>query len=135
MLGLSSNIAEWQARVLPFVIFSLVPVKTVFELSLLLQFGLQDPTLIRTQGFIGGKWVDAKHGDKIVVTSELVPFPLHWNSSERISQTPRPQKNLGQSQRWVCQRQKRLSVLLQMHSRHGAEHQLKYAHLPVCVSS
>src|SRR5271170_968526 len=43
---------------------------------LLLQFGLQDPTLIRTQGFIGGKWVDAKHGDKIVVTSELVPFPF-----------------------------------------------------------
>jgi succinate-semialdehyde dehydrogenase/glutarate-semialdehyde dehydrogenase len=32
-------------------------------------FGLKDPSLIRTQGFIDGKWVDAKDGGKITVTN------------------------------------------------------------------
>ncbi|TEB30017.1 succinate-semialdehyde dehydrogenase [Coprinellus micaceus] len=32
-------------------------------------FGLQDPSLIKFQGFIDGKWVDAKSGEKIVVTN------------------------------------------------------------------
>ncbi|KAJ3822600.1 succinic semialdehyde dehydrogenase [Lentinula raphanica] len=32
-------------------------------------FGLKDPSLIKFQGLIGGKWVDAKDGAKIVVTN------------------------------------------------------------------
>lgn len=35
-----------------------------------LQFGLKDPSLIKTQGLINGQWVDAKSGGKILVTSE-----------------------------------------------------------------
>lgn len=33
------------------------------------QFGLKDPSLIKFQGLIDGKWVDAKDGAKIVVKS------------------------------------------------------------------
>jgi len=32
-------------------------------------FGLQEPSLIKFQGFINGKWVDAKNGEKIAVTN------------------------------------------------------------------
>ncbi|RXW25735.1 hypothetical protein EST38_g26 [Candolleomyces aberdarensis] len=32
-------------------------------------FGLQDPSLIKFQGYIDGKWVDAKSGEKIAVTN------------------------------------------------------------------
>jgi len=32
-------------------------------------FGLKDPSLIKFQGYINGKWVDAKSGEKIVVTN------------------------------------------------------------------
>ncbi|KAF5387701.1 hypothetical protein D9615_000736 [Tricholomella constricta] len=32
-------------------------------------FGLKDPSLIKFQGFIDGKWVDAKNGEKISVTN------------------------------------------------------------------
>ncbi|KIM46575.1 hypothetical protein M413DRAFT_441663 [Hebeloma cylindrosporum] len=32
-------------------------------------FGLKEPTLIKFQAFIDGQWVDAKSGDKIVVTN------------------------------------------------------------------
>ncbi|OBZ70332.1 Glutarate-semialdehyde dehydrogenase DavD [Grifola frondosa] len=32
-------------------------------------FGLKDASLIRTQAFIDGKWVDAKEGGKITVTN------------------------------------------------------------------
>ncbi|PPQ63155.1 hypothetical protein CVT24_005795 [Panaeolus cyanescens] len=32
-------------------------------------FGLKDPSLVKFQGFIDGKWVDAESGDKIVVTN------------------------------------------------------------------
>ncbi|KAF4620049.1 hypothetical protein D9613_004897 [Agrocybe pediades] len=32
-------------------------------------FGLQDPSLIKFQGLIDGKWVDAKSGERIVVTN------------------------------------------------------------------
>ena len=32
-------------------------------------FGLKDPSLIKFQGFIDGKWTDAKSGEKIVVTN------------------------------------------------------------------
>ncbi|GLB34190.1 putative aldehyde dehydrogenase [Lyophyllum shimeji] len=31
-------------------------------------FGLKDPSLVKFQGFIDGKWVDAKNGEKISVT-------------------------------------------------------------------
>ena len=34
-----------------------------------MQFGLQDSTLIRNQGLIAGKWVDARDGSTIRVTS------------------------------------------------------------------
>lgn len=30
---------------------------------------LKDPSLIKTQGFINGKWVDAKNGETIAVTN------------------------------------------------------------------
>ena len=33
------------------------------------QWGLKDASLIRNQGFIDGKWVDAKEGGKFTVTS------------------------------------------------------------------
>ncbi|KAF9651085.1 succinic semialdehyde dehydrogenase [Thelephora ganbajun] len=32
-------------------------------------FGLKDPSLIRTQGFVNGKWVDGEEGGKITVTN------------------------------------------------------------------
>ncbi|KIJ69891.1 hypothetical protein HYDPIDRAFT_104549 [Hydnomerulius pinastri MD-312] len=32
-------------------------------------WGLKDPSLIKTQGYIDGKWVDAKEGGKILVTN------------------------------------------------------------------
>ncbi|RDB19980.1 Glutarate-semialdehyde dehydrogenase DavD [Hypsizygus marmoreus] len=32
-------------------------------------FGLKDPSLVKFQGFIDGKWIDAKNGEKIVVTN------------------------------------------------------------------
>ncbi|KNZ76421.1 Succinate-semialdehyde dehydrogenase [NADP+], partial [Termitomyces sp. J132] len=32
-------------------------------------FGLKDPTLVKFQGFIDGKWIDAKNGEKIAVTN------------------------------------------------------------------
>jgi succinate-semialdehyde dehydrogenase/glutarate-semialdehyde dehydrogenase len=35
-----------------------------------LQLGVKDTSLIKTQGFIDGKWVDAKDGAQIVVTSQ-----------------------------------------------------------------
>jgi len=40
------------------------------------QFGLKDPSLIRTQGLIGGKWVDGEDGRKITVTSSVLTSPL-----------------------------------------------------------
>jgi succinate-semialdehyde dehydrogenase / glutarate-semialdehyde dehydrogenase len=43
----------------------------LYCLLIMMQFGLNDPSLIKTQGFIDGKWVDAKDGGRIVVTSEL----------------------------------------------------------------
>ncbi|KAG5648730.1 hypothetical protein DXG03_000077 [Asterophora parasitica] len=30
-------------------------------------FGLKDPSLIKFQGFIDGKWIDAKNGEKVTV--------------------------------------------------------------------
>lgn len=33
------------------------------------QFGLKDPSLIKTKGLIDGVWVDAKNGATISVTS------------------------------------------------------------------
>ena len=44
---------------------------TKILIRLHLQFGLKDSSLIRTQGLIDGKWVDAKEGGKIAVISEL----------------------------------------------------------------
>lgn len=47
------------------------------------QLGIKDAALYRTQGFINGKWVDAKDGGKIVVDSERIhaarppPFRTH----------------------------------------------------------
>ncbi|KAG6861969.1 hypothetical protein C0995_009153 [Termitomyces sp. Mi166 len=32
-------------------------------------FGLKDPSLVKFQGFIDGKWIDAKNGEKIIVTN------------------------------------------------------------------
>ena len=43
------------------------------------QLGLKDASLVRSQAFIDGKWVDAKSGAVIKVTSEH--FPL---SSARV---------------------------------------------------
>src|ERR1700683_4693344 len=34
------------------------------------KFGLKDSSLIKTQGFIDGKWVDAKDGARITITSK-----------------------------------------------------------------
>lgn len=36
------------------------------------QFRLKDPSLIRTQGLINGKWVDGEEGGKITVTSSTL---------------------------------------------------------------
>lgn len=36
-----------------------------------LQFQLKDDSLIKTQGFINGKWLDAKDGGTITVQSSL----------------------------------------------------------------
>ena len=33
------------------------------------KFGLKDASLLRAQGYIGGKWVDAKEGGTVVVDS------------------------------------------------------------------
>ena len=40
------------------------------QMLVCVQFGLKDPSLVRAQGFIDGKWVDAKEGGVIKVTSE-----------------------------------------------------------------
>lgn len=40
------------------------------------QWGLKDESLVRSQGFIDGQWVDAKEGGKFVVTSEACLFFL-----------------------------------------------------------
>jgi hypothetical protein len=34
-------------------------------------FGLKDFSLVKTQGFIDGKWVNAKSGEKITVQSAV----------------------------------------------------------------
>ncbi|KII95315.1 hypothetical protein PLICRDRAFT_210504 [Plicaturopsis crispa FD-325 SS-3] len=39
-------------------------------------FGLKDPSLIKTQGFIDGKWVDAKEGGTITVTNPATATEL-----------------------------------------------------------
>jgi len=40
------------------------------------QFGLKDPSLIRTQGLINGKWVDGEDDGKITVTSSALLLSL-----------------------------------------------------------
>ena len=39
------------------------------------QFGLKDPSLIRTQGLVNGKWVDGEDGRTISVTSSVLLPP------------------------------------------------------------
>ena len=40
------------------------------------QWGLKDSTLIKTQGYIDGKWIDAIGGERILVTSEYCNYAL-----------------------------------------------------------
>ena len=47
---------------------------SVLDLDLVFvkQFGLKDPSLIRTQGLINGRWVDGEDGRTIAVTSSVL---------------------------------------------------------------
>ena len=71
MPDIRSELAEWQVAVLPWSVTHHIWHRNLTEFYFPSQFGLQDPTLIKTQGFIDGKWVDAKQGGRIVVTSAL----------------------------------------------------------------
>ncbi|KAF8165723.1 succinate-semialdehyde dehydrogenase [Crassisporium funariophilum] len=50
-------------------------------------FGLKDSTLIKFQGFINGQWVDAKSGDKIVVTNPATNEELGTVPEMGLSET------------------------------------------------
>lgn len=50
-------------------------------------FGLKDPSLIKTQGLIGGKWVDADDGGKISVTNPATGEELATVPEMTLAQT------------------------------------------------
>ena len=50
------------------------PTQSLTDFAFANQFGLKDPSLIRTQGLINGKWVDGGEGGKITVTSSALPL-------------------------------------------------------------
>ncbi|KAG9317736.1 Aldehyde/histidinol dehydrogenase [Chiua virens] len=45
------------------------PLFKLIDVAPCLQWGLKDPTLIKSQGYIDGKWVDAAGGETILVTN------------------------------------------------------------------
>lgn len=67
------------------------------------QFGLKDPSLIKFQGFIDGKWVDAKDGETIVVNSEYALLPVRTaqvTDDIPYLQTPSTTKSWELSRKW-----------------------------------
>ncbi|THH16921.1 hypothetical protein EW146_g3794 [Bondarzewia mesenterica] len=47
----------------------LKPTVAFFRMASTSSFGLKDSSLIKTQGFVNGQWIDAKSGGKIMVTN------------------------------------------------------------------
>lgn len=94
-----------------------------------LQFGLKEASLIKNQGFIAGKWVDAKDGGKIAVTSEppTINYPLTLRFSNQIvGKTPLLWIRWGRCQKWAWRKQKRPSTPLRPHYQNGATPQPRF---------
>ncbi|PSR81033.1 hypothetical protein PHLCEN_2v6564 [Hermanssonia centrifuga] len=60
---------------------------TLYRMASTSSFGLKDASLLRTQGFIDGKWVDAKEGGKISVTNPATAEELGTIPEMGLSET------------------------------------------------